>query len=276
VWIRVYREGMAVKLGSCPSCRHSIYNVEGQADACGCDEGVMATLLLREGKGQATPRPRTASMKSPTPNRNGDQLPDLDITMFMSASARAELEGARGYNTSAHVPVSRAVDEPSFWNTAATTVAGAGSGSGSGMDDFEFSSGDDIEFPMAQVDRPGRFRVDRGAPTPAPWRREVSSGPSDGQVVGRLGQQRGLPQPVRDVPGRGYDNQDARVVATTRPGTRPLTSRPSPVSHAKIPTALERLGSIEIGDDPFSLPGVERGGETRFYPPRPRTAQPTL
>lgn len=253
---RVYKRSMAVKLGTCPHCIHPIYREEGVPDACDCDEGVWETLRLRE----PTPAARTASQKMP--NMNGDVLPDLDITMFMSASARAEMEGARGFRASRGAePFDKAdqelnaYEEATIWNTSADVEA-------SGLD-FEFSTGDDIDLPQAAADRPGRYRVDRGAPEPSPWARTVASGPSDGRVVGRVGQgvgrpQRARPEPVYEIgreepvewlPARA-PAQESRVVAvTSREGTRPLVSRPTPA--AKVPTAYERLGSIEIGDDPF-------------------------
>ena len=146
----------------------------------------------------------------------------------------------------------------SMWDEGGLVVADGGL-------DFEFTTGDDIDFPQAPADRPGRYRVDQGAPPSQPWRRDMTGGPSDGRVVGRVGQgigqaARPAPRPIYSVGQEGpvgfeppprTPAQEARVVAVTnRREGQVLPVRPArPV---KVPTALERLGSVDVGDDPFS------------------------
>jgi hypothetical protein len=121
------------------------------------------------------------------------------------------------------------------------------------LDEIEFSTEgvDDIEFPRAPADRPGRYRVDRGAPEPPVWRRDRVEGPSDGRVVGRVGQGIGqVREPLAYAPPPRAPAQESRVVVVTNRSGQALPVRPSrPV---RVPTALERLGSVDIGDDPFS------------------------
>lgn len=258
---------MPRKLGSCPSCRGAIYDVEGLSDACGCDDGVLTTLTLRSG---GTPvRARVANGRA---NRNGDVLPELDFTMFLSRSAQAEIAGAQhlGISMGTRVPI-EAADEDYF---------------------VPAQGGLDISFEQPEEAWPAglarpttptrdRFRVDRGAPARAPFQGRMASGPSDGEVVGRVGAPLGRPQPVYEVgrerpvewvPGRPVVSareeaaewaslerahnthiaslrQEARVVQPRPAGTRPLESRP--VDRTKIPTALERLGRVDFDDDPF-------------------------
>ena len=188
------------------------------------------------------------------PNANGDVLPDLDPEMLMSASGRSELAGARAH-TSSFLQGSPPESEPFF----------------SPRLDEDFLSppiaGFDISFEQLEeawpegLPRPttpsrDRFRVDRGLPAREPFNGRMAAGPSDGRVVGRVGQ-RGLPVPVREI-GREEPvewirppQQESRVVASTRPaGTKPLVTRP--VDRSQIPTALERLSRTDFEDDPFT------------------------
>lgn len=224
---------MSVKLGACPFCLHPIYKAEGQADACDCDEGVLETIRLRE----ATPKPRTASQKTLT--RDGRELPELDITMLMSASALAELQGARAYSMSSKVAAEPELDMELLVQEGSPF-------------DIEFSTGEEMDLPQAPAERVGRFRVDRGRPETPAWSRERVGGPSDGRVVGQVGTPLGRPQPrfERETwePPPRPSAQEA-VVVTNRREARVLSPRPA--RPANVPTALERLGSLEINDDPF-------------------------
>lgn len=256
---------MARKIGNCHSCRRAIYDVEGPADACGCDDGVLATLTLREG-GEIPHTPTIVQGRTGRgrPNANGDVLPDLDPEMLMSASGRSELANAKAHTHRAAEPFySPQLDDDFLGGSEVMASA------------FDISFEQPEEAWPADLPRPttpsrDRFRVDRGLPSREPFNGRMASGPSDGQVVGRVGQ-RGQSVPRhptaeevrRDIQEwnrleeahRAYvappPQQEARVVATTRPaGTRPLETRP--VDRTKIPTALERLGRTDFEDDPFT------------------------
>ena len=254
---------MPRKLGSCNSCRRPIYDAEGPSDACGCDEGCLTTLFLREGGAGIPPHtpepPRRAALRAP--NRNGDQLPDLDPGMFLSAAGRAEMAGAQMVVTNHRV---------AYPPGSSVEVEDLDVG-------FEpITSGLDISFEQEEMDWPrdlprpttpsrDRFRVDRGAPVREPFAGRMASGPSGGQVVGRVGQRgQAMPRPPtaeevrRDVQEwtqleQAHNThlaslrQEARVVRPV--GSQPVVSRP--VDRSKIPTALERLGRADFDDDPF-------------------------
>lgn len=241
---------MPVKLGTCSACKRPIYAAEGGHNACNCDEGLWDTVRLRENP----PKARTASQREPA------SLPDLDITMLMSPSAIAELKAAEGLGYGASMSGQAPLTEQDW-----TGMWEEGPAPGDSGMDIEFDTGDEIDFPRASPDRPGRYRVDQGAPAPVPWRRDVVGGPSDGRVVAQVGQELGRAQPVRPRPQPVYvagreeavdwlrpvqaPPQEARVVATTsKHGTRIVV--PQPAKPAK--PALARLGSLDIGDDPFS------------------------
>ena len=212
------------QLGKCGACGCAIYDREGASGACSCDDGVLTTILLRDGT------PVRA-------NQNGDQLPDLPVELLMSRTALAEVAGARAFADHRHRDA-----DPFDLNLDNLDVTFASAG------DISFDL-DDSTWP-ADLNRPttpsrDRFRVDR-VPVRAPFQGRLASGPSDGEVVGRVGQRLGQPQPAQRWVDRGSDRV---VVATITPSKAP--PRPTQPSRP-APSALERLGSLDIGSkDPF-------------------------
>jgi len=198
------------------------------------------------------------------PNANGDVLPDLDPEMLMSSLGRSELAGARAFVTSHQVtyPPGGPIEVEDLAVAFERVLPG-------GEFDISFEQ-EEMNWPegLARPTTPtrDRFRVDRGVPVREPFQGRMASGPSDGQVVGRVSQ-RGQPMlrhPTAEEVRRDVQEwtqleqahnthiaslrQEARVVRPT--GTRPLESRP--VDRSKIPTALERLGRPDFDDDPFT------------------------
>lgn len=260
---------MPSKLGWCHSCRGSIYDVDGPGDACGCDDGILTTLTLRDG---GTPTRVASSTPVPTrrPNLNGDELPDLDPNIFLDDLYRRGLISAQtlmgdlGFPAeSLTLPVRTAGRVPLEVQFDTLEMDGTG--------------GDDWPAGLARPVAPSRdrFRVDQGAPVRAPFQGRIAAGQSEGRVVGRVGEPMGRPQPNleigRDAPVEWIPTQasnrmtaverqmaaqmeDAanRTVARQRStGSRPVTTQPAPVDRSKIPTALERLGRVDFDDDPF-------------------------
>lgn len=218
---------MPKKLGACTACRRPIYSSDGPADACGCDDGVLNTLQLREGT------PVTQLRRA---NGNGDALPMIDMFLFLSPAGQAELAGAQATLTRYDVTYpedSVLVEETPFVEESL----------GISFDAPEFP-----DYPTARPNREGRFRVDHGLPAREPFAGRVASGPSDGRVVGRVGQI-GREVPVYTI---GQENPvdyiPAQQHSTPLPVVRPLSTRRDPVP---VRTALERLGEIEINEDPF-------------------------
>ncbi len=243
---------MSRKLGTCSSCRQPIYSEDGPRDACACDDGVLTTLDLREGTPVAPVRA----------NRNGDVLPELDLTLFMSPQARSELAAAleqSRFRPSISMGATVASAEIELTEDGGFYDETPLEGSANPFD-ISFDTGEewasDLPRPV-QGARQGSFRVDRPVEH-RPFSGRVASGPSDGVVVGRVGQ-----------PARPQMRQIERIFEVGREGSVEMLPRsapveqvsralpaPRPVARVEKPSgpvtpALQRLGSVKIGGDPF-------------------------
>jgi hypothetical protein len=162
----------------------------------------------------------------------------IDMSLFLSPAGQAELAGAQAILTKYNATYpedSVLVEEIPFVEESL----------GISFDAPEFP-----DYPTARPNRESRFRVDHGLPVREPFAGRVASGPSDGRVVGRVGQigrstpvySIGQENPVDYIPA--HQSTPLEVVASSRP----LSTRQNPVP---VRTALERLGEIEISEDPF-------------------------
>lgn len=242
------------QIDMCGSCHHPIFDRDGVAGACGCDDGIYNTLLARQRfENGMKPMVRQASMP-----RVQSNAADLDPFMFLSPAARRELDAAKQERNiprpaagqgRPHAMTDDATD--GFLDLALEDAPQA--------DDFEFGSGEDIDIPDGPLPSgAGRFRVDRPPPR-TPFVATRVPGPQGGPMreVGRVGrfalmveqdmQQAPAPQTATIMSvanSRGVVpqvRQDAEKLNAAQQAKRAAL-------HDKLPTAYERVAGDFLAD----------------------------
>jgi hypothetical protein len=254
---------MPQQIDRCRSCAAPIFDVDGVEGACACDEGIYLALLARQRHENRRGSVRTASTATDHAltalARQGAPEPTaLDPMMFLSASARRELQAAQQERLVPRAPPGPGrgrphpiTDDPTdgFLDLALEDAPAPSDGL-----DFEFSSGDDIEvYDGPRPSSQERFRIDRPV-VRAPFVARVSPGSQGGPMrevarIGRfallreeptvLGQSRQVPvAEVRQIFEDGA-RRDAREAAKLNA----VQQEKRAAYHEKLPTAYDRVAA---------------------------------
>lgn len=275
------------QIDRCGSCAAPIFDVDGVEGACSCDDGIYNTLLARQRYENRRGTTRTASTATDynlaALAQQGAPPPQaLDPFMFLSASARRELEAAqqernRSFRGSPVHGLDFAdptqgrphpiTDDPTdgFLDLRLEDAPQT--------DDFEFASpGETFEFGAEIPDGPqptgggvngGRFRIDRPLPPRTPFVAARMPSPQGGvmEEVGRVGRFALLrevePAPRPPRPSMEEQHREAAETGRARYEQRDrvdaakLNARQQAQQaavHEKLPTAYERVASDFLAD----------------------------
>lgn len=245
------------QIDMCGSCRHPIFDRDGVAGACGCDDGIYNTLLARQRyENGMKPMVRQAST-SPVPRIQANAA-DLDF-MFLSPAGRRELEAAQQERNIPR-PAAGQGRPHAMTEDATDGIFDLALEDAPQADDFEFGSGEDIELQDGpHPSMAPRFRVDRPPPPRTPFMANRVPGPQGGPMreAGRVGRfalmveqdlQEQRPAMQADLDRMALNRgvvpqvrQDAEKLNAAQQAKRAAL-------HDKLPTAYERVAGDFLAD----------------------------